>query len=108
MNETKEPRPWIGLEALQLTEAQKAEFDAIRARLESEIPKGLYLSREDFAVLIGKEVKTLQNDEAPMGSKQYPIPIRLVNTVTYSRDDVLNWLTAKELESRARRIHRCQ
>lgn len=96
---------WTGDPCQAMTEAQRAEFEKIRARLDAELTPGIYLSRKQFADLIGKDVKTLFNDEAPTGRKKYPIPLE--QRLGYSRNDVLDWLSVVELKSRMKRIHRC-
>lgn len=96
---------WTGDPRYWMNEAQRAEFEKIRVRLDAELPSGPYLSKKQFADLIGKDVKTLLNDEAPTGRKKYPIPME--QGLGYSRSDVLDWLGVVELKSRMRRIHRC-
>lgn len=107
MSNYHESHPWTDAGRSDLTPAMQSQWQEIRSRLESQLPKSPYYTRQELAVLIRVEGKTLANDRSPSGAKAYPLPVRIGRQCVYPRHDVLDWLAHRELESRARRIHRC-
>lgn len=80
----------------------------IRARLDRSVRTDEYMTDAEFAALLRKPLKTLQNQRA-LEPGRYPQPmcigggrIRL-----HARDEVLDWLAQEELTARSRTVHRC-
>lgn len=89
------------------SQVMQSQLQVIRSRLESELPASPYFTSEELAELIRVEPKTLANHRSLSGADAYPISIRVGRKSLYPRCEVLDWLAHRELESRARRIHRC-
>lgn len=95
--------------SLDFDDADRAEIDAISARLRSELGLGPYADDTEVAKLLRVSRKTLQNDRSAKRPR-YPLSIRFGGSRVprYPRGDVIAWMALEEFLSRRRRIHRCE
>ena len=81
-------------------------FEAIKARLESELPQVLSLTREELAAILRIHPKTLANDAAPRGAGRYPPHVCDGGKALYRRHIVIEYLAKNEWDSLMRHVHR--
>lgn len=87
----------------------EALFESIRARLDDDLPRGVYISDQEFAKLLGIEMKTLANTRSAK-PLLYPKPMKLGGGRggKHARCDIVHWLAVEEFRARTQIVHRCQ
>lgn len=87
----------------------EALFESIRARLDDDLPRGVYISDKEFAKLLGIEMKTLANVRSAKPLR-YPKPMKLGGgrDGKHVRCDIVHWLAVEEFQARTHIGHRFQ
>jgi len=80
----------------------------IRARIDRELPRDLYLTDATLAAILHISTKTLANRRS-LEPDRFPEPMKLAGgrKSSYARDVIVEWLTQEELTARSTVIHRC-
>lgn len=87
----------------------EALFESICARLDEDLPRGVYISNKEFAKLLGIAMKTLANLRSAKPLR-YPTPMKLGGgrDGKHVRSDIVHWLAVEEFRARTQIVHRCQ
>ena len=102
--------PPIGYSS-QGTCLQQDQLSAIRQRLDRDLPKGPYITDEQFSQLIHVSLKTLANARAGEQKRnRYPLPFTFsgCRKGMHVRENIVEWLAQEELSASKRTVHRCR